>query len=73
MKGKNLIGPKVRRARYKKGWSQQQLAVKLQLAGFDISRSGVGKIEAQLRKVSDLDFLYILRVLEMSLEELLDS
>lgn len=73
MKGKNVIGPKVRRLRFQKGWSQQELAVKLQLAGLDIRRSGVGKIEAQLRRVTDEDLLYLLRVFEVGLEELLGS
>ena len=66
-----MIGPKVRRIRYKKGWSQQELAVKLQLAGLDIRRSGVGKIEAQLRRVTDEDLLYLLKVFDMGLEDLL--
>lgn len=68
-----MIGPKVRRLRFQKGWSQQELAVKLQLAGLDIRRSGVGKIEAQLRRVTDEDLLYLLRVFEVGLEELLGS
>jgi ribosome-binding protein aMBF1 (putative translation factor) len=45
---KNNIGPQVRRQRYALGWSQSILAAKLQIAGFDISRSGVSKIEARL-------------------------
>jgi ribosome-binding protein aMBF1 (putative translation factor) len=43
---KNNIGPQVRRRRYALGWSQSILAAKLQIAGLDISRSGVSKIEA---------------------------
>ena len=48
MRYKNNIGPQVRRRRYALGWSQSILAAKLQIAGFDISRSGVSKIEARL-------------------------
>ena len=44
---KNNIGPQVRRKRYALGWSQSTLAAKLQIAGLDISRSGVSKIEAK--------------------------
>lgn len=57
----------------RKGWSQQDLAVKLQLAGLDIRRSGVGKIEVQLRRVTDEDLLYLLKVFDIGLEELLGS
>lgn len=35
MRYKNNIGPQVRRRRYALGWSQSDLATKLQLAGFD--------------------------------------
>ncbi len=40
---KNNIGPQVRRKRYALGWSQSTFAAKLQVAGLDISRSGVSK------------------------------
>jgi hypothetical protein len=40
-------------ARCARGWSQEELAVKLQLLGWDISCSGVGKIEAQIARVID--------------------
>jgi transcriptional regulator with XRE-family HTH domain len=46
MRYKNNVGPQVRRRRYALGWSQSDFAAKLQIAGFDISRSGVSKIEA---------------------------
>jgi transcriptional regulator with XRE-family HTH domain len=45
MRFHNNIGPQVRRRRYSLGWSQSMLATKLQLVGFDISRSSVSKIE----------------------------
>jgi transcriptional regulator with XRE-family HTH domain len=54
---KNNIGPQVRRRRYNLGLSQAALAAKLQLAGYDISRSGVSKIEARLRRFEDEDFM----------------
>lgn len=73
MNKKNVVGPRVRRARSKKGWSQQDLAVKLQIAGLDIRRSGIAKIELQIRRVTDEDLLYLLKVLEMGLEDLLGS
>jgi transcriptional regulator with XRE-family HTH domain len=60
---KNNIGPHVRRKRYSLGWSQSTLATKLQIAGLDISRSGVSKIEARLRYVDDKSIMFPAEVL----------
>ena len=46
------------------------LATKLQLSGFDISRSGVSKIEARLRFVDDKDLMFLAEVLKVSIQEL---
>jgi transcriptional regulator with XRE-family HTH domain len=66
----NNIGPQVRRRRYALGWSQSMLATKLQLAGFDISRSRVSKIEARLRFVDDKDLMFLAEVLKVPIQEL---
>ena len=66
----NNIGPQVRRRRYALGWSQSMLAAKLQLAGFDVSRSGVSKIEARLRFVDDKDLMFLSEVLKVPIQEL---
>ena len=70
MRFHNNIGPQVRRRRYALGWSQSMLATKLQLAGFDISRSGVSKIEALLRFVDDKDLMFLAEVLKIPIQEL---
>ena len=67
---KNIIGPSLRRARSHRGWSQAELATKLQLQGLDLRRSAVGKIEARIRIVPDYELFIILRVLGLSYEEL---
>ena len=67
---KNNIGPQVRRRRYALGWSQSTFAAKLQLAGLDISRSGVSKIEARLRFVDDKDLMFLAEVLKAPVQEL---
>jgi transcriptional regulator with XRE-family HTH domain len=67
---KNNIGPQVRRRRYALGWSQSILAAKLQIVGFDISRSGVSKIEARLRHVDDKSIMFLAEVLNVPLAEL---
>jgi transcriptional regulator with XRE-family HTH domain len=46
------------------------LATKLPLAGFDISRSGVSKIEARLRFVDDKDLMFLAEVLRVPIQDL---
>jgi transcriptional regulator with XRE-family HTH domain len=70
MRYKNNVGPQVRRRRYSLGWSQSTLAAKLQIAGFDISRSGVSKIEARLSYVDDKSLLYLAEVLKVPVQDL---
>ncbi len=70
MKYYNIIGPQVRRIRYARHWSQLKLAAKLQRAGWDISRSGVSKVEARLKFVLDYELDYLVEVLHVELKEL---
>jgi hypothetical protein len=56
---KNLIGPQVRRLRVAKDWSQEDLAAACQRAGWDVPRSGIGKIESRLRCVTDFEVTYL--------------
>jgi transcriptional regulator with XRE-family HTH domain len=72
MRYKNNIGPQVRRRRYALGWSQSIVAAKLQIADFDISRSGVSKIEARLSYVDDKALLYQAEVLRVQVRTLPD-
>jgi transcriptional regulator with XRE-family HTH domain len=62
---RNNVGPQVRRRRHALGWSQSDRATKLQLAGFDISHSGVSKIEARLSYVDDKTLLYLAEALKV--------
>ena len=52
---RNIIGPVLRGLREKQGMTQAQLATKLNLAGWDLSRDTLAKIEAQIRCVSDFE------------------
>lgn len=67
---KNNVGPQVRRLRYARGWSQATLAIKLQIAGLDITRSGVSKIEARMISVKDRTLMYLAEVLKVSVQDL---
>lgn len=69
-KHKNLVGPQIRKHRYQRGWKQKDLAVKLQILGWDIDRVSVSKIEAQLVWVSDFEILYLAETLRVDLQQL---
>ena len=70
MQYKNLIGAEIMKRRDRLGWSQSDLAVRLQLAGWDIDRSQLSKIECRLVHVSDFQQLYFVRVFKVSLDDL---
>ena len=70
MRRQNVIGPQVRRLRNARGWSQNQLAIKLQLEGLDVSRCHIGKIESRLIHVADEELLYLASVLRVDVKEL---
>jgi transcriptional regulator with XRE-family HTH domain len=59
----NLIGPQVRRLRMEAGFSQEAFAAKLQVAGWDVSRAGLSKIESRLRRVNDAELYLLAKVL----------
>jgi len=57
------IGPQVRKLRLQKGWAQDYLAVKLQLAGWDMSRNAVDPLWKTSNGGSRFELLVIARVL----------
>lgn len=73
MKAHNLVGPQVRKQRFVRGWSQAQLATKLQLKGFDISREVVAQIEGQVHCVKDRDLPYLAAVFQVEIPALFPS
>ena len=50
---RNVVGPQVRRIRRQQRLSQAKLVLRCQLAGFDISRESLAKVEGGWRVVSD--------------------
>ena len=64
----NIVGPRIREARlqHKPQLTQLQLATKLQLDDWNISRSGIGKIEAGLRQVTDIELVKLANTLGVS-------
>lgn len=51
----NLCGERVREARMRMGWSQEELAAKLQLAGLQLGQMAVSRIETGKRVVPDFE------------------
>jgi transcriptional regulator with XRE-family HTH domain len=69
-KCQNMVGPQVRRLRYVRGWSQEKLAEKLQLLGWDIGRVSLAKIECRVVRVDDYELLFFTKVFSVPLAEL---
>ena len=70
MRNLNIVGPQVSRLRNQRGWTQSRLATFLQVAGWDISRVGLAKIEAQLVRVGDHQLLRLAAVLKVEVKDL---
>ena len=66
----NIVGVNVRRIREKKEWTQDQLAAKCNLMQWNISRGTLAKIEAKVRRVTDVEVKTLAEVLNISIEEL---
>ncbi len=66
----NVVGPQVRKLRERKGWTQDDLAVQVQLFGWDTSRLSVTRLENQERRVPDVELFVFAKVLGVSADEL---
>jgi len=69
----NIVGPQIRKRRSGLGLTQEELAARCQLQGFDISRGTLSQIEAQLRCVSDDELLALARVLKVTTDSLFST
>jgi len=68
----NICGAKVSRLRKALGISQRELADRLQIAGFDIEKNGVQRIESGQRFVTDIELKFLSNVLAADVEYLLE-
>lgn len=71
----NVCGQKVKEIREKlpNKTSQRKLADMLQMAGLDIDKNAVQRIESGKRFVTDIELKIIAKVLRVSYQELLDD
>lgn len=63
------IGQNIRAIRLKKGLKQTELAVKLQLAGVDMTREALVKIERGIQHISASQFKAFKEALDTNYEE----
>lgn len=67
---KNVIGDNVRRLRRQKKMTQRELTTRVQLAGVDMERLTIGRIENGERFVSDYEVRAIKEALDTTYEAL---
>ena len=60
---KNLSGPRIREARLRRGLSQAELAARMQVAGVEIERDSISRVEIGLRFVPDYELPVYAQVL----------
>ena len=69
--GNNICGKQVALYRKRLGKSQRQLADMLQIAGLDVDKNAIQRIECGKRFVTDIELVYFAKVLQVSYEALL--
>ncbi len=70
---KNLISQRLIALRGKQGLSQRDLAQKLQLAGYDMDKNVITRIETNKRYVTDLELKALSEVFGVTYEYLIDG
>ena len=67
---RNAVGPRIKFLREQKMLSQEQMAAKLGVRGWDATRFMVAKIETGLRCVTDKELMVIAKVLKVPIQEI---
>lgn len=67
----NISGPRIREARVKAGMSQEELAVRMQLAGLQMGQMAVSRIETGKRLVPDFELSLLATALGVTTDWLL--
>lgn len=69
----NVIGKNVEKLRKEKGIKQKDFIAQLQIAGCDMNPTSYSKLEGQIRIATDKEVYAISRVLNVPMEQLLES
>ena len=67
----NICGSNVAKYRTALGFSQRELADRMQLVGLDMDKNAIQRIEAGKRFVTDIEIIGLAKVLGKTVEELL--
>lgn len=67
----NICGANIAALRTERKLSQRELADMLQLAGLDINKNAIQRIEAGKRFVTDIELIYLAKVFNITVHELL--
>lgn len=70
---KNLISQRLITLRKEQGLSQRDLAQKLQLAGYDMDRNVITRIETNQRYVTDIELKALAQALDTTYSYLIDG
>jgi transcriptional regulator with XRE-family HTH domain len=70
---KNMVGKQVKDIREESGISQEQLAIRLEMAGWKVDRFLISKIERGERQVLDTEVQLIAKVLKVSVSRLFEE
>ena len=66
----NIIGPQVRRLRRNSRLTQADLVARCQIAGYDLSRESLAKLEGRTRSVTDAEILLLSEILQVPINSL---
>ena len=66
----NIVGPAVKEIREEQGLTQEVLAARCNILGWDISRSTLAKIEVRLRRVKDTEAIILAQALKVNISQL---
>lgn len=67
----NICGSQIASLRKQLKISQRALADKLQVAGLDVDKNAVQRMESGQRFITDIELVYISRVLNVNISDLL--
>lgn len=67
------VGRNIRAIRVRNGWTQEQLAAKLQVRGCDMTRSALAKIEVGQRHVYADEIFLLREIFQCSYEEVFEE
>lgn len=69
----NICGTQIAKYRKALNKSQRELADMLQLLGLDVDKNAIQRIEAGKRFVTDIELVYLAKVLNVSYDSLLNE